>query len=149
MPQFRDPTTGGDKLPLDELKGSLLLFSVHEQMGEMQTSFGPATPIRADVAVLDGARKGEAFTDALIFPRVLQGNLRGAIGEMVIGRLGKGQAKAGQSQPWLLEAATDADKAVGEKYLAYAEAKAAADEEPFLDIGDRGDMTFRDMHRFV
>ena len=128
---FRDPTTGGDKLPLDELKGSLLLFSVHEQMGEMQTSFGPATPIRADVAVLDGARKGEAFADALIFPRVLQGNLRGAIGEMVIGRLGKGTAKAGQSAPWILEAATDADKQVGEKYLAYAQAKAAADEEPF------------------
>ena len=89
MPQFRDPTTGGDKLPLDELRYPLLLFSVHEQMPEMQTSFGVATPIRADVAVLDGARKGEAFADALIFPRVLQGNLRGAIGEMVIGRLGK------------------------------------------------------------
>jgi hypothetical protein len=131
MTQFRDPQSGGDKLPLDELKGSLLLFSVHEQMGEMQTSFGPATPIRADVAVLDGARKGEAFTDALIFPRVLQGNLRGAIGEMVIGRLGKGAAKAGQSAPWILEAATDADKQVGERYLTHVTAKAAADEEPF------------------
>ena len=30
MPNFKDPTTGGDKLPLDELKGSLLIFSVHE-----------------------------------------------------------------------------------------------------------------------
>jgi len=128
---FRDPTTGGDKLPLDELKGSLLLFSVHEQMAEMQTSFGAATPIRADVAVLDGARKGEAFTDALIFPRVLQGNLRGSIGEMVIGRLGKGTAKAGQSAPWVLEAATDADKAVGERYLTHVAVQAAAVEEPF------------------
>jgi len=131
MPNFRDPSTGGDKLPLDDLKGSLLLFSVHEQMPEMQTSFGPATPIRADVAVLDGALKGTAYEDALIFPRVLQGNLRGAIGEMVIGRLGKGQAKAGQSAPWLLEAATEADKAVGERYLAHVGAQAAAQEEPF------------------
>ena len=131
MPNFRDPTTGGDKLPLDELKGALLLFSVHEQMAEMQTSFGAATPIRADVAVLDGTRKGEAFTDALIFPRVLQGNLRGAIGEMVIGRLGKGTAKAGQSAPWVLEAATDADKQVGERYLAHVAAQAVAEEEPF------------------
>ena len=131
MPQFRDPTTGGDKLPLDELKGSLLLFSVHEQMAEMQTSFGVATPIRADVAVLDGARKGEAFADALIFPRVLQGNLRGAIGELVIGRLGKGTAKAGQSAPWVLEAASEADKAVGERYLAHVAAQAVAAEEPF------------------
>ena len=131
MPNFRDPTTGGDKLPLDELKGSLLLFSVHEQMAEMQTSFGVATPIRADVAVLDGARKGEAFADALIFPRVLQGNLRGAIGELVIGRLGKGTAKAGQSAPWVLEAASEADKAVGERYLAHVQAQAVAAEEPF------------------
>ena len=45
MPNFRDPQSGGEKLPLDELKGSLLLFSVHEQMAEMQTSFGVATPI--------------------------------------------------------------------------------------------------------
>ena len=131
MPQFRDPTTGGDKLPLDDLKGSLLLFSVHEQMGEMQTSFGVATPIRADVAVLDGAHKGAAYADALIFPRVLQGNLRGAIGEMVIGRLGKGTAKAGQSAPWILEAASEADKAVGERYRAHVAAQTAAQEEPF------------------
>ena len=115
-----------------ELKGPrLLLFSVHEQMAEMQTSFGVATPIRADVAVLDGARKGEAFADALIVPRVLQGNLRGAIGEMVIGRLGKGTAKAGQSAPWVLEAAPEADKAVGERYLAHVQAQQAAQEEPF------------------
>ncbi len=128
---FRDPTTGGDKLPLDDLKGSLLLFTVHEQMGEMQTSFGVATPIRADVAVLDGTLKGSVYADALIFPRVLQGNLRGAIGEMVIGRLGKGTAKAGQSAPWILEAASEADKTVGEKYLAHVAAQEAAQEEPF------------------
>ena len=128
---FKDPSTGGDKLPLDDLKGSLLLFSVHEQMAEMQTSFGVATPIRSDVAVLDGAFKGQVFTDTLIFPRVLQGNLRGAIGEMVIGRLGKGTAKAGQSAPWVLDAATDADKQVGERYLAHVAAQAVADEEPF------------------
>ena len=128
---FKDPSTGGDKLPLDDLKGSLLLFSVHEQMPEMQTSFGVATPIRSDVAVLDGALKGQVFTDALIFPRVLQGNLRGAIGEMVIGRLGKGTAKLGQSAPWVLDAATDADKQVGERYLAHVAAQAVADEEPF------------------
>jgi hypothetical protein len=128
---FKDPSVGGDRLDLDELKGSLLLFSVHEQMPEMQTSFGTSTPIRADLAVLDGEHKGRTYTDTLIFPKVLQGNLRGSIGEMVIGRLGKGQAKAGQSAPWILEAATDADKQVGERYLAHVAAQVAASEEPF------------------
>ena len=128
---FRDPQSGGDKLPLDDLNGALLLVSVHELLGEMQTSFGPATPIRADVAVLDGARKGEVFEDALIFPRVLVNSLRSAVGEMVIGRLGKGNAQPGKSAPWILEAASDADKQVGERYLAHVAAQAVADEEPF------------------
>jgi hypothetical protein len=131
MNTFRDPSAGGDKLPLDDLLGALLLIDVREQMPEMQTSFGPATPIRADVAVLDGVRKGATFDDALIFPRKLQGQLRGSIGEKVIGRLGRGVAKAGQSPPWELSAATEADKVVGEKYVAYAEAKAAEAEAPF------------------
>jgi hypothetical protein len=131
MPTFRDPSAGGDKLPLEELLGGLLLFTVHEQMPEMQTSFGPATPIRADVAVLDGHLKGQVFDDALIFPRKLQGQLRGAIGEMVLGRLGRGTAKAGQSPPWELSPATEADRAIGEKFLAYAAAKAAEQEAPF------------------
>jgi len=128
---FKDPSAGGDKLPLNELEGSLLLFDVVKQADEMQTSFGPATPIVANIAVLDGPRKGERFDDALVFPRKLQGQLRGSIGEMVLGRLGKGTAKAGQSAPWQLEAATDAEKATGEKYLAYTEAHKAQEEEPF------------------
>jgi len=131
MPNFRDPSAGGDKLPLAELEGSLLLFDVVKQADEMQTSFGPATPIVANIAVLDGPRKGERFDDALVFPRKLQGQLRSSIGEMVIGRLGKGTAKAGQSPPWELTAATDADKAIGERYCLYQEQQKVAEEEPF------------------
>ena len=128
---FKDPSSGGDKLPLDDLNGSLLIFSVHELMGEIETTFGPSTPIRADVAVLDGALKGTVYEDALIFPRVLIGSLRGSIGEMVIGRLGKGRAQPGKNPAWVLDAATDADKQVGERYLAHVAAQAVADEEPF------------------
>jgi hypothetical protein len=131
MSTFNDPATGGDKLPLADLQEALLLFTVHEQMPEMQTSFGPATPIRADVAVLDGPSKGQVYDDALVFPRVLQGQLRPSIGGMVLGRLGKGVAKAGQSAPWTLAAPTDSDREVGKKYLVYAEAQRGTDEEPF------------------
>ena len=128
---FNDPGTGGDKLPLDDLQGALLLFDVREQMDEIQTSFGPATPIRADISVLDGARKGDQFRDALVFPRKLQGQLRGSVGAKVLGRLGKGTAKAGQSPPWELTAASAEDKQVGERYLSYLEAQQVAQEEPF------------------
>jgi hypothetical protein len=131
---FKDPsnTTG---VPLDEVIGSLLMLDVHEQVDEIQTSFGPASPIRADVFVLDGAHKGDEYVDALIFGRVLIGQLRSSVGQQVLGRLARGQAKAGQSAPWKLDVATDADRAVGERFLAYHAQRTAAttvvDEEPF------------------
>lgn len=132
---FNDPSAGGDRLPLDDLIGALLLIDVHEQLGEMQTAFGPASPIRADVFVLDGPLKASEYIDALIFPRRLQAQVRPSIGSKVIGRLGRGAAKAGQSPPWELTAATDAEKAIGERFLQYAAAQRApamADpEEPF------------------
>ena len=131
---FNDPGSL-DKLPLDELSGSLLLLDVHEQLDEIQTTFGPATPIRADVFVLDGAHKGDEYVNALIFPRVLIGQLRGSIGGKVLGRLGKGQAKAGQSAPWKLDTATPADRVIGERFEQYHAERvrltAVADEEPF------------------
>lgn len=130
MTEFNDPASG-DKLPLADLEGALLLFDVLEQRAEMQTSFGPASPIAANVAVLDGTHKGDTYDDALVFPRVLQGQLRPSIGGKVLGRLGKGQAKPGQSAPWTLSAPTDDDKAVARKYVAYVEAQTAAQEEPF------------------
>lgn len=132
---FNDPSSGGDFLPLDDLNGALLLFDVREQLGEINTSFGPATPIRTDVFVLDGPLKASEYIDALVFPRKLQMQLRGSIGGKVIGRLGHGAPKPGQSPPWELTVATPAEKQIGERFLAYAatqRAPAMADpEEPF------------------
>ena len=131
---FNDPGTGGDRIDYKPLDGALLLFDVKAVEDGVVTTYGERTAIRADVAVLDGLHKGERYTDALVFPMVLVGQLRGSEGAMVLGRLGQGAAKPGQNAPWTLATATDADKAVGERYLAYAEAQRApvpADEEPF------------------
>ena len=49
----------------------------------------------------------------------------------MIGRLGRGTAKAGQSPPWELSAATEADKQIGERWLSFNEARIAEAEEPF------------------
>lgn len=129
---FNDPATGGgDKLPLDELNGSLLLITVHEETDPIDTEYGPTTAVRADVATLDGTLKGEVFADTLIFPRVLKSQLRKFAGQQVLGRLGKGEKKGPKSAPWQLTAATDEEKQTGEKYLAHVAAQAVADEEPF------------------
>ncbi len=133
---FNDPASGsGDKLPLHELNGDLLLFTVHELVPEIPTKFGISDAIRADVAVLDGDSKGATYNDTLIFPRVLRSQLRDSVGEMVLGRLGQGEAKGGQDPPWLLFTASDDEKLTGERYLAYIatqQAPAVEDnEDPF------------------
>jgi hypothetical protein len=116
---FNDPSSGGDKLPLADLNGSLLLFTVKGVEKDIATQFGTTDAVKADVAVLDGPSKAEVFEDALVFPRVLRSALAPNVGAMVLGRLGKGTAKPGQSAPWVLAAGTDEDKAVGERYLAH------------------------------
>jgi hypothetical protein len=104
-------------------------------MPEMITDYGMATPIRADVAVLDGPRKGHRFDETLLWGKVLQSQLRGSVGEQVLGRLGKGKAKPGQSAPWQLAPASAEDRAVAERYVAHyaatVAAKAVEEEAPF------------------
>ncbi len=134
MPAFNDPASGsGDKLPLNDLNGSLLLFTVHELVLQIPTKFGVSDAVRADVAVLDGSSKGETYKDTLVFPRVLRSQLRDSVGEMVLGRLGQGEAKGGQDPPWLLFTASDDEKLTGERYLAYIATKQApvVDESQF------------------
>lgn len=130
--EYAAPASGsGDKLPLAELKGSLLRIDVHELKNGMQTSFGPADAVACTVAVLDGPRKADVFSDALVFPKVLASQLRPSLGKVVLGRLGQGQAKPGQSAPWMLTAPTTDDIEVARKYDAHVAKQAAEQAEPF------------------
>lgn len=114
---FNDPSSS-DLLPLDDLLGALLLLTVYEETDEINTVHGPQTAIRADVAVLDGVHEGEQFGDTLIFPRVLKSQLRRSTGGMmVLGRLAQGNKKPGQNPPWTLNAATDADRLLAQKFV--------------------------------
>jgi hypothetical protein len=108
----------------DALHGALLLITVKGNRTGIQTAFGDADAVEADVAVLDGDSKGDTFADALIFPKVLQGQLRSNVGTRVLGRLGQGEKKAGQSAPWKLSDPTDADRKTATDYLANTEIKA-------------------------
>jgi hypothetical protein len=131
---FNDPGSGGDQLPIDDLKGALLLISVHEETAPIETKFGPSTAIRADVAVLDGPHKQDVYADTLIFPRVLKAQLRGSIGGRVLGRLTQGENKKG-NPPWQLAAATDTERETGRKYLVWLATQQPVtvpdDEAPF------------------
>lgn len=110
-------------MDLKEHLGNLLLIKVNEVVSGITTAYGPTDAIRADVAVLDGPAKGKTYDDTLIFPKVLQGQLRPNVGKRVLGRLGQGVAKPGQSAPWTLAAANADDILVAEKYDAYVASK--------------------------
>lgn len=116
---FETPGHGGDRVVLADVLGSLLLFTVHSVERGIETTFGESDAVKVDVVVLDGELKGTVYADTLIFPRVLQSQLSGKVGKMVIGRLEQGVAKKGQSAPWQLADPTDDDKEIGRKYLAH------------------------------
>lgn len=102
----------------EDLKGALLLFEVHSVETGIKTAFGETDAVRADVAVLDGTQAGQTYNDTLVFPKVLLSQVRPSVGKKVLGRLGQGSAKPGQSAPWMLQDATEDDKAVARAYVA-------------------------------
>jgi hypothetical protein len=114
---FAAPSTASG-IKWADLKGSLLLIKVHGIEPAIKTVHGDTAAVRADVIVLDGSEAGTAYNDTLIFPKVLQSQVKGNVGGMVLGRLGQGVAKPGQSAPWTIDAATEADKGVAREHLA-------------------------------
>lgn len=112
--------------------GMLLLLRPTAFMEAVPTTFGPSDAVEADMIVLDGRGAGETYTGVRIFQRMMINQLRSKVGSgrMVLGRLGLGPAKQGQSPPWLLLDPTEDDQKLARAYLA----KAAAvnhDEPPF------------------
>lgn len=115
--EFASPATASG-IKWEDYKGNLLLFTVKSQETGVQTAFGTADPVRADVTILDGDHTGEQILDTLVFPKVLIGQLKANIGKKVLGRLSQGNAKPGQSAPWMLTDATEDDKTVARKWVA-------------------------------
>lgn len=126
---FADPAAPSSGIPWAELNGSLLLAKVTSLETDIDTQFGKSDAVRADVTVLDGPKAGEEFVDTLVFPKVLQSQLRARVGQTVLGRLGQGQGKPGQSPPWMLSAATPQDQQTGAAYLASKVAQPAPQQQ--------------------
>ena len=114
---FAAPAAPGAGIKWETLSGRLVLVQPHSLETGITTAFGVADAIRADVVILDGPDAGTKHDDTLIFPKVLQSQLRNQVGQKVLGRVTQGQAKPGQSAPWILAEATDADTAIGVAWL--------------------------------
>jgi hypothetical protein len=113
MSTFASPasTSGVD---WNATKGHLLLITPLSLEEGVNTSLGAKDAIRADVVDLN---TGDEYSDVLVFPRVLIGQMRSRIGQKVLGRLGQGVAKVGQSAPWVLQDFTAADAQKAQAYI--------------------------------
>jgi len=101
-----------------DLHGALVIVRPTGFEEKVPTTFGANDAVRAQVTAVDGPKAGEVWEDVLIFPRVLVSQLRSKIGGQVLGRVGQGVAKSGQSAPWRLEDPTDADKRAASEFVA-------------------------------
>jgi hypothetical protein len=116
MSMFATPAAPGSGVVWADLAGRLLLIEPHSVEQGIKTSFGDATAVRADVHVLDG--EPADYLDTLVFPKVLGSQLAKSLGQQVLGRLGQGAAKPGQSPPWLLLAPDANDTAIANAWVA-------------------------------
>lgn len=138
---FATPATASG-IKWEDHKGRLLIVEPLRVQEGIDTNYGKSDAVAANVHSLTGPTEAEVFEDCLIFPKVLQGQLRPRIGQKVLGRLVQGQAKPGQSAPWMLQEATEDDNAKGVAYLASIETKvstpAPAAEAPAAEPAQTG-----------
>ncbi len=106
----------------EEHKGRLLIIEPLRVQKDVVTDYGTKDAVAANVHSLTGPTEADVYEDILIFPAVLQGQVRPKIGEKVLGRLAQGVAKKGQSAPWILEDPTADDIAKGVAYLDHLKA---------------------------
>lgn len=97
----------------------LLIWPISKEVDVKTKDYGEKDAIRADLVVLDADGGPEEFFDILIFPLVLQGQLRRNVGKgrPNLGRLGQGEPTGKQKPPWKLIEASDKDKQRARDYL--------------------------------
>lgn len=117
MTQFSQPAASTG-IEWASLNGALLIIEPVEVVEEINTNFGTTSAVRSNVTVIDGDKAGDVYDDTLVFPKVLQSQLKSRTGQKVLGRLGQGQAKPGQSPPWMLNPATPQDEQAATQWLA-------------------------------
>lgn len=122
------PPSGGIKW--EDLKGKLLVIEPLSFEQNIQTAYGSADAVKANVFALTGPKESEDYIETLVFPKLLASQLRSQIGNMVVGRLSQGVAKASQSPPWVLEQATPDDLAKAEAWVREHSAPAIASATP-------------------
>lgn len=120
--QFGDPSGAGDQWKAADHVGRLVAF-VEPERKEVDTKFGAseATQCRY-IVVLDGDEPGTVFDNPLVFGNISRDAYGMGEQKIVLGRVTVGTPKPGQSAPYILDPASDEDKALaGQWFQANAE----------------------------
>lgn len=115
--QFTSPaTTSTNTLKAADLVGHLLVVIPQEFVEGMQTANGITDAIRVTIHDITDQTTVE---NALWFNKILVGSLKNLIGQQVLAVMARGQAKPGQSAPYILNDASSSPEAVeaATKYL--------------------------------
>lgn len=106
---FSAPASSGEGLSAADVDGHILVCEPVEYVTEVVTVHGPKDAVRLTVHDITA---GTTTEDCLWFGGYLVGALKGRIGQKVLGIMGKGTAKAGQSPPWVLTDLSTNEQAV-------------------------------------
>ena len=103
------PPPAGGNFQVSAYEGNLVLFAVGGYEPDVNTKFGEGHAVRVAVVILDGQDAGLEVPDALLFQRLLVSRLRGSAGQIVLGRIVKGEARGSNTAPWDLSDPTQQD----------------------------------------
>lgn len=122
MQPFSEPSAiGGDRLNPRDIVGQLIIVRPMEYKTGIITQFTlPGTTsdaIACDVVNMDEkddyAQAGKVYRNVLWFQSKLIQNLRPCIGQLLLGRIGRGAGTPGRTAPYIFESASQDQVAVG------------------------------------
>jgi hypothetical protein len=116
---FSQPASPSKFRPAD-YQGNLILVWPTEYRTGIKTDYGDSDAIAARVVVLDAPGGVEEHDNVLFFQGALISTLKPSVGsnKPVLGRLGRGTSKPGQSAPFILTPFTEADAKAAREYFA-------------------------------
>lgn len=116
---FSQPASPSKFRPAD-YQGNLLLVWPTEYRTGIKTDYGDSDAIAARVVVLDAPGGVEEHDNVLFFQGALISTLKPSVGspKPVLGRLGRGTSKPGQSAPFILSPFTEVDAKAARDYFA-------------------------------
>lgn len=135
--KFAAPAASGSILKPSEVENHLLVVIPEEFVPGMQTQMGVSDAVRVTVHDITDQR---TIDNALWFGKALVPSLKSMIGQSVLAVMGKGQAKAGQSPPWMLIDASGSPEAVNAAtaYLARVQSSRFASAPPPSEAAPTG-----------